>query len=483
MTAEIFKKNQLVILLLALAAGFMITVNNLSVLILIAAALFLWLLVENFEAATLLLMFFLPFQFALNLSADFDVASGRVLILLFFALWLLRSLKNKKLEVDFSLQTLLLGLFLLLATTSALHAFDMDRALRKLLVLLSVFPLYFVLTSFADRRVFLLRALRYCLYAGALLAAFGLVQCAAQFVWGIDPLMAFSAGIAPFFYGQTAAAEVVSNPSWLVNVGGVTLLRAFAIFPDPHAFSFYLGLILPLAFVLLLLGKKETDTFVLGRKTLLLIFILLLLAELLTFSRGGYSGMLSSFIVMLILLRNRFTSGQKRLLLGSLVAAFVLFCTFAGAIATRFLSSFDPAEGSNAERLKNWTQGWNIFSSHFLGGVGLGNYSLYLDPTLAYRAPVYAHNLYLDLGAEMGVFALLVWVLLVGVTIWELYRASKTTADRTLSFLSLGFIGSLTWYSIHCFFDDSFFAPNILSVLVVILSLSVLLIQEVKLKE
>jgi O-antigen ligase len=83
----------------------------------------------------------------------------------------------------------------------------------------------------------------------------------------------------------------------------------------------------------------------------------------------------------------------------------------------------------------------------------------------------------------MGILTLLAWVLLVLVTICELYRASKKTNDKPISYLALGLIGSLVWYSVHSLFDDSFFSPVILSVLVVIISLATLVIRYVKMKE
>jgi O-antigen ligase len=478
-------KNNFTIISLALTAGLLIAFYNFSVILLLILVLVMWFILEKFEDALLLLVFYLPFQVALNLTAGFDVASGRALILLFFIIWIFRGLKNKKIEIDFSLQTLLLSVFLFLAALSLTQSFEMDRAFRKLLVFYSVFPLYFVLTSFACDRKFILRAVRYLFVGALVISIFGLAQFFAQFCFGINPLLDFFAKvIAPVFYGNTFASEVVANLSWLANVGGVTLLRAFAIFPDPHVFSFYLGLIIPLVFALMFLDKdslKEAG-FLENKRLFYLIFITLILAELFTFSRGGYLGMAASFFVMMILLRRHFTKLQKRVLL-SLAVFGMIFISFVNtSILTRFLSSFDLQEGSNVERMKNWQQGWDIFSNNFITGIGIGNYSFYMDPTVDYRTPIYAHNLYLDLGAELGIFALFVWVLLIAITILELYRASKKTQDKTVSYLALGLIGSLVWYSAHSFFDDSIYAPNILSMLVVIISLSVLVVRYVKME-
>lgn len=475
----------LAIPLLALIAGFLIALNNLSVLLLLAAFIFFWFVLENFERALVLFIFYIPFQVALNVASGFDLASGRVLILLFFAVWIFRSLKNKKLEIDFSLETMLLSLFLFLAMFSLFQSFEMDRAIRKILVFFSVFPLYFVLTSFAGRKDFILKIVKALLAGGFIISIFGVLQFFAQFVFGINPLFDFFAKvIAPVFYGNTFAAEVVANPSWLVNVGGTTLLRAFSIFSDPHIFSFYLGLITPLGFSLTMMSQSDLEKSGLlkNKKYIYIVFLFLILAELFTFSRGGYLGMAAGFFTLLVLFCKYFTSKQKKFLfyLGTFGIIFVTFIS--SSVLTRFLSSFDLKEGSNMERMKNWQQGINTFSDNLLTGVGIGNYSFYLDPTTAYRTPIYAHNLYLDLGAELGMFALLSWVLLITITIYELYVSSKRTSDKTLSYLSLGLIGSIVWYSVHSIFDTSIYAPNILAMLVVILSLAVLVIRCVKME-
>lgn len=481
-----FVKNNIATLSLSLVAGLLIAVNNLSVLFLVFSFIFFWFVLENFESSLLLLVLYLPFQVALNVSAGFDIASGRVLILLLFAVWIFRSLKNKKLEIDFSLETLLLVTFLSCAIFSLLQSFEMDRALRKILVFLSVFPLYFVLTSLPGRKDFILKIVKALLSGGLILSLFGAVQFLAQFVFGINPLFDFFAKIiAPVFYGNTFAAQVVANPSWLVNVGGTTLLRAFSIFSDPHIFSFYLGLIAPLAFALAMLPRENMRKAGFGGsgKFVYLTFSFLILAELLTFSRGGYMGMFAGLFTLMVLFWKHFTAAQKKKIFS--VGAFgIIFATFiSSSVLTRFLSSFDLQEGSNMERMKNWQQGLDTFSANFLTGVGIGNYSFYLDPTTAYRTPIYAHNLYLDLGAELGIIALLSWVLLIGITVVELFIASRQTSDKTLSYLSLGLIGSLVWYSVHSFFDTSIYAPNILAIFTVILSLAVLVIRCVKMEE
>ena len=205
------------------------------------------------------------------------------------------------------------------------------------------------------------------------------------------------------------------------------------------------------------------------------ILITMLLAELFTFSRGGYLGMIAGISITIILLWRQIDF-NKKIILGLISAIAVIFLlTTSQSVLNRFLSSFNFNEGSNTERLKNWNQGYEMFANNFLFGVGIGNYSIEINPTIEYRSPVYAHNLYLDIGAEMGIFALIVWVLLIIVTIWQLYKVSKKTENNFFRVLSSGLIGSLVWFSAHSFFDTPIYSPTILAIFTVIISLSVII--------
>ncbi len=159
-----------------------------------------------------------------------------------FAVWIIKSLAEKRFVIRFNLQTIFIFAFLFIAIFSITQAWDSERAIRKILVFLSVFPLYFIITSLKDSKEYIYKILNTLILSGFVLSLIGVAQFVAQFFIGVDPIMIFwSKYMAPVFYGNTFGAEVVSNPSWLVNIGGATVLRAFSLFPDPHMFSFYLG--------------------------------------------------------------------------------------------------------------------------------------------------------------------------------------------------------------------------------------------------
>lgn len=503
----------LAIVLLAVFSGILISFYNLSILFILLSILFIIISFKYFNQVLFLLILYIPFQVALNISAGIDLASGRVLILYLFVVWVIRSLAEKRFVIRFSLQTLLILLFLFIAIFSILQAWDMERAFRKILVFLSIFPLYFIITSLAisslDKkkvRAIVYRILKALIISGFILSLIGIIQFVLQLFVGVDPIMDFwSKFVSPIFYGNTFGAEVIANPSWLVNIGGVTVLRAFSLFPDPHMFSFYLGLLIPVVFAFCLCNKcwlycgdspvkpeykwlhspkeimepanQNGKYMFFNSKFLYFTLITMLLAEALTFSRGGYIGLIAGIGVIIILLW-RYINFNKKIILGSIIGIVVLFISFTNqSIVSRFLSSFDFKEGSNTERIKNWNQGYEMFADNFLTGVGIGNYSIYLHPTVEYRTPIYAHNLYLDIGAEMGVFALLVWIALIGVTIWQLFKTGRRTEDIFIRALSFGLIGSLIWFSMHSFFDTAIYSPTILSIFVIIISLSVIVIK------
>jgi hypothetical protein len=523
------------IIALAILAGALVSFHNLSVLFLLASVSFVIISFKYFNQVLFLLILYIPFQIALNISAGIDLASGRVFILFLFAVWIIKSLAEKRFVIRFNLQTLLICLFLFVAVFSMLQAWDTERAFRKILVFLSIFPLYFIITSLSipflckvgtrhclvptatkgldvvkNKNNYIYKILDALIVSGFVLSLIGILQFALQFFIGIDPIINFwSKYVSPVFYGNTFGAEVIANPSWLVNIGGATILRSFSLFPDPHMFSFYLGLLIPIVFAIVLCdsrwlhspfgvvelkcksfakrfhGPKGTmkptsqndKCAFFNSKLLYFILFIMLLAELLTFSRGGYIGMIAGVGITIILLW-KYISFNKKIILGLLAGFFVLLIAFTNqSIVNRFLSSFDFNEGSNTERIKNWNQGYEMFTDNFLTGVGIGNYSIYLYPTVEYRTPIYAHNLYLDIGAEMGIFALIVWLLLIGITIWQLFKIGKRSKDAFSRALSFGLVGSLVWFSAHSFFDTPIYSPTILAIFVVIVSLSVMIVK------
>ncbi len=419
----------------------------------------------------LLFCLYIPFQIALNPAEGADLASGRVFILILALMWLISALKNRRLCVPARMQTALILSFLFLNTFSLLWARNPDWGLRKLLFLLSIFPIYFIAADLLKNKDGAVKTIKVLVWGAGVAATVGLVQFSLQFIWGLDNILKFWAGsIAPVFLGTAFSEAVLAHPSWLVNLGGKTVFRAISVFPDPHMFSIYLGMALPLALGLFwtsdVQAKRTKDIRCLfGRKSYLILSLAILLADLLTFSRGGYIGLAAGLLFFLaIIIKNKKLNPKKILVSFALIVIFFVFI-LKSPIGNRFLTSFNAKEGSNKGRIETWKEAAEIIKNNPLG-VGLGNYALERKATADYREPIYAHNLYLDIAAETGIINAIIWIALIVFSI----KAFIKKAENNI--LRLGMAASLIIFSAHSFFETALFSTQALPFLLIITSLS-----------
>jgi len=403
----------------------------------------------------LIFCFYSPFQLALNPSAGIDLASGRVFILLLFFLWLAESLKNKKLIIKSSATNFFVVSFLVLNFCSLIVAKNADWSARKLLFLFSVVPVYFAFSALVDRKERLERVIKMLVASGFVVAIMALIQFFAQFIFGLDRVYQFWATfVSPDFLGHNVTTAVLKNPSWLVNISGTTYLRAVATFPDPHMLAFFLGTLIPLALGLYLKNKKTIYV---------VAFFVMLLADLLTFSRGGYLGLFSGALLTVGFLWNRLGK-SARTGLAVIFLAGVALLFIPGPISERFFSSFNFREGSNMGRIETWKKAEKIIAEHPFLGVGIGNYALEINPKADYRDPIYAHSLYLDIAAETGLFGLVAWLgILVTLSVSFLKKARQ---DTYFFWSCLG----LVVFSAHALVETPLYSPIILPLFLIIAS-------------
>jgi putative inorganic carbon (HCO3(-)) transporter len=291
----------------------------------------------------------------------------------------------------------------------------------------------------------------------AALAMFSLFQFIAQFIFGIDPVYAFLAHyITPFFLGNSFSQTVLSYPSWLVNANGVTYMRATAMFPDPHMLSYYFGILIPWSIALWSTSKKHSLFFFFAS-------VALILADIATFTRGGYLALIAGALIVLPLV-------SRKSIIKIIIAAFTLFFLFTLAphspVAGRLTSSFDITEGSNQGRISNWKQALPIIAKHPLG-VGIGMYSLTVNPEADYREPIYAHNLYLDIAAELGIAATLVFILILLFTFFSFWRAAQEQP-----FFAAG-VSSVTVLAVHSLVETPLYSVHILSLICILIAMGV----------
>ena len=445
--------------------GFWLTLGVLAFLFFLAAA-WRWPLIVFY-----CLVAYLPFQLALNLTPDIDLMSGRVLILGLFFIWLAKEFycrQSLKLVRSVRVSAFLknrvsaaLALFFILAVASIIDADNQIWGLRKLLIFASIFPLFW-LTQFLIKNEKEQRILIYVIVGGAIVSSLvSLAQFLGQFIFGREAVMSFwAANVLPLFSGAGFGSLVASNPSWQVAIGGQTIMRAIGLFPDPHTLSFYLGLVFPFVLALLFLGKKKS-------LALFIVSCLLLAVLLLTFSRGGYFGLLACLAVFFLFAWRFFGAREKKFFSACFLVMAAILLLVGRPVATRLASSFNLSEGSNMGRLVIWQDSWEIIKKNPIIGVGLGNYPLAVGLEQNYRNAVTSHNLYLDILAETGLFGLLAWLALI-------FAAAKGAIKKIdkAPIVALGALSALTYFSVHSFFETAIFNPTILAMLMIVLGLS-----------
>lgn len=97
-----------------------------------------------------------------------------------------------------------------------------------------------------------------------------------------------------------------------------------------------------------------------------------------------------------------------------------------------------------------------MFAAHPLLGVGIGNYGAAYPayhPRGWYASLDHAHNYYINIAAEAGVFGLTAYALWLGSALWYSYASARLEHDRAWRALLLGVLGGLVTTSVHNLFD------------------------------
>lgn len=413
------------------------------------------------EKVLLIFLFLLPLQFALNPTIGTDLPVGRVLAVVIILWWLARGLAKRHIPFPSVYFTAAVLSFLGIAAASFLWVENTDFALRKFLFLLNFFPLLFVFFDLGKERgnpALWLKA--FCMGAfGTALIGLGIFM--SQFLFGVEKVFAWLIKILPFFLGSNLGQAVVEHPSLLVNIGGATLLRTTAFFPDPHVAAFYFGIS---GFLALGFFSQEK------KKYFLVMSAVLFFADLLTFSRGAYFGLLVGAATFLLLGWKVFHMEARKWIVIGLMLGGALFFSFGQPVLSRFLSSFAFEDTSSTGRVALWQEAIENITERPFFGTGLGNYILAVRPAESYRTPYYAHNLYLDVATELGLMGLLFFLLIIFIPLYGVLQ----NYSRTKNILSLSLAASLVLYLTHSVFETALYSIHVFPLLLFVLALALI---------
>jgi O-antigen ligase len=165
----------------------------------------------------------------------------------------------------------------------------------------------------------------------------------------------------------------------------------------------------------------------------------LILALGFTFTRSAWVGACVGLGILFILRDFR--------LLGLLPIAFGAFLVLAPAnLTSRFYSTFSLTDPSNADRVAMMRSGWRIIKDDPLTGVGpdmvIQVYPHYRDKAAVNQLNPHLHNVPLQIAAERGIPALLVWLWFI-VTLARDFLRRRASSFPSLSNAGLAVIGAM----------------------------------------
>ena len=208
-----------------------------------------------------------------------------------------------------------------------------------------------------------------------------------------------------------------------------------------NSFGGYLVVVLSLVSALLLVNNYSR----LKIYGLSVLAILSSTAIIFTFSRGSWLAMLVAFIFMVILSWNN----SKRLIPIFLVVI-ILFLT--PMFHERLFLTFKA--GGDSDRFRYWIVAWKMISEHPFFGMGVGTFMANFLKFLPDSNISYAHNCYLQIWAETGIFALLSFG---GFIVSFVYLGIKRFIVSK-DFVLLGLLSGAVGFLVHSFFDTNLYS-------------------------
>ncbi len=294
-------------------------------------------------------------------------------------------------------------LYLLIAVGATAASINLSGSLRDLAIYFFAFVLFFVLINQIESKKELTRFLNFLLLGACFVALYGIYQ---------------------YLVGTPLP------PGWVdIEQNPAIRTRVYSVFGNPNVLANYLVLLIPFPCALFLGTKKLAAKFSYFALTAMLCLTLLL-----TFSRGGWLGLLVGLLVFALL-------KDRRMLILILIALLAGAAMLPEVFLQRLSTIGSPRDTSNAYRFRVWQESLGIIEEFPLTGVGLGHeafmriYPLFmLDRE---KSPFHTHNAYLQILVETGIIGLLVFFWLLGSYFKRGFKAVASCRDKELKYLMI----------------------------------------------
>ncbi|MBQ7557698.1 MAG: O-antigen ligase family protein [Lachnospiraceae bacterium] len=236
-------------------------------------------------------------------------------------------------------------------------------------------------------------------------------------------------GIVANYLGIGYSSKAWIDSEMFDNISG----RAVSTLENPNMLGEYLILLIPVALVMIL-GHGE------GMRRLYAFFCaaIMTVCLVLTWSRGAWVALLLAVVILLLIWHRR---SVWLIIAGGLSIPLVM--TFLpSSIVSRFTSIGNMADSSTSYRVYTWQAAVKMIRANLFSGVGIGEASWRrMYPLYSYmgvEAAPHSHNLFFQITLEMGIFALIIFLIIL-----FFIMASSFTTLRDLSSDSVSLNGYL----------------------------------------
>jgi len=350
------------------------------------------------------------------------ITSVYLIVLVTLVIWLVRIREDREFSFTRTSLDLPILFFIFFASLSLIKSINIHHSLSALYRLISYVLIYFLVINNVKNKKEVNRLILSILGVSVFVTLYGLVEF-------------FTSNFTP----------------------------PFSTFPNQNVFASFL--LIPLSLVLGVLlfdrERKKTEKIILG-----IVGALFLFAIITTKSRGAFLSLALIVIFLGALKSKRYVL----VVLALLILTFSLLPTPANSPLVRLITvgGKDPYAYT---RLSIWKSALSIFKDHPFLGTGLGTFQ---DAFSGYSFPVegvfarfgkkasFAHNEYLQIASEMGIFAL-------GIFVWFLCVFFKKARELLKSFrgkeeygLVIGLVAGIMGVLIHSLVDFPLHAPAVI---------------------
>lgn len=276
--------------------------------------------------------------------------------------------------------------------------------------------------------------------AGALVAAYGVYQ----YIFGTDGADAW------------VDEEVFESLS----------VRVYSTLENPNVLAEYLLLAIPLAASCIFTTKTPF-----GKTLAVLTLAGMTVCMMLTYSRGGWLGLIIAAAVFLVLIDRRFIVIGIAALIGMM---FVL----PSSIIERFTSIGNMSDGSTSYRVAIWIGTVNMLKNYWFCGIGPGTASFRaVYPTYSYNAATsqHSHNLFLQLICDSGICGLFAFLAMLFMLFRITASSLKNSTDKVKRIRLIAVISGLLGFLAQGMTDYSFYNYRVTLVFWVFVALGAIL--------